>query len=68
MTNEPISRTWSKILIANAAPSLGSVPAPNSSNNTKLFYQSRKISTIFFMCEENVDNDCSMDCSSPISQ
>ena len=25
------------------------------------------ISTMFFMCEEKVDRDCSMDCSSPIS-
>ncbi len=54
--------------MASAAPSVGSVPAPSSSNSTSdcgvtLF----NISTMLVMWEEKVDSDCSMDCSSPIS-
>ena len=56
------------IEMASAAPSVGSVPAPNSSNRTRLFgFKLEIILTIFFMCEENVDKDCSMLCSSPMS-
>ena len=54
--------------IARAAPSSGSVPAPSSSKRqsdslSHLF----NISTIFAICEEKVDRDCSMLCSSPMS-
>ena len=54
--------------MASAAPSCGSVPAPNSSNKTKLSKSAfSKISTMFTICEENVLKLCSIDCSSPIS-
>ena len=54
--------------MASAAPSVGSVPAPSSSNKTRerSFTFSRK-ETILVMCEEKVLKDCSMLCSSPIS-
>jgi len=53
---------------ANAEPSCGSVPAPSSSNSTKLRWFARlRMRTICIMCPENVERDCSMDCSSPIS-
>ena len=54
--------------IARAAPSTGSVPAPNSSNITKESQvTSFNIETVFVICDENVDKLCSILCSSPIS-
>ena len=54
--------------MARAAPSVGSVPAPNSSNNTReLFVILSSILTIFVICDENVLRLCSILCSSPIS-
>ena len=65
-----IPRSWSldKIEIASAAPSVGSVPAHNSSNKTKDFSLACfKIDTIFVIWEEKVLKFCSILCSSPIS-
>ena len=57
------------MLTASAAPSPGSVPAPNSSNKTNdLSVILSRISMIVLMCPEKVDKLCSMLCSSPISQ
>ena len=54
--------------MASAAPSVGSVPAPNSSNRHKEFSSAFcKIETIVVMWEEKVLKDCSILCSSPIS-
>ena len=64
----PFKRRFSSIATARAAPSTGSVPAPSSSISTRLSLSAVfKISEIFVMCEENVESDCSMLCSSPIS-
>ena len=57
-----------RFITPGAAPSAGSVPAQSSSNSTRLsLSQTLRISTIFFVCDENVESDCSMDCSSPMS-
>ncbi len=54
--------------IPNAAPSLGSVPVPISSINTKVLLEDLlTMSTKDFIWPENVDNDCSILCESPIS-
>ena len=54
--------------IAKAAPSIGSVPAPNSSSNTRLLSSACSIIRIILVIwEEKVDRDCSILCSSPIS-
>ena len=57
-----------KIEIAKAAPSVGSVPAHNSSININVSLFARfEIEITFFMCEEKVDKLCRILCSSPIS-
>ena len=57
-----------RIARARAAPSCGSVPAPSSSNSTRVFSSARRrMRTMLRICPEKVDSDCSMDCSSPIS-
>src|SRR5699024_7045783 len=49
--------------------SLGSVPDPRSSIKINESLSACSIIlTIFFICDEKVDRDCSIDCSSPISQ
>ncbi len=54
--------------MAKAAPSEGSVPAPNSSIKTKVLLSAwAKILTILVIWEEKVLRDCSILCSSPIS-
>ena len=55
--------------MASAAPSVGSVPAPSSSNSASELGRDRypECATMLVMCEENVESDCSMDCSSPMS-
>ena len=54
--------------VARAAPSTGSVPAPSSSNSTRLWLSAaRKMRMILVMWAEKVDRDCSMLCSSPMS-
>ena len=54
--------------IARAAPSVGSVPAHNSSKRTRLLESAfLRIYTIFFIWDEKVERLCSMLCSSPIS-
>ena len=54
--------------IASAAPSVGSVPAPNSSKRASVLLSTFfRILTIFTICDENVERLCSIDCSSPIS-
>ena len=54
--------------IARAAPSVGSVPAPNSSNRHREWLSAwSKIETIFVMWAEKVLRLCSILCSSPIS-
>ena len=71
VTNDfaPKDKTRSEMLTASAAPSPGSVPAPNSSNKTNdLFVILSRISIMFLMCPENVERLCSMLCSSPISE
>ena len=56
------------IAIAKAAPSIGSVPLPNSSINTSdLLLACSIISFILLTCPENEDKFCSRLCSSPIS-
>ena len=63
-----ISSRWFSIDMASAAPSVGSVPAPSSSNSASdRGVTLRSISTMLVMWEEKVDSDCSMDCSSPMS-
>ena len=65
----PTEIILSLMLTASAAPSPGSVPAPNSSNKTNdLSVILSRISMIVLMCPEKVDKLCSMLCSSPISQ
>ena len=67
-TVAPVPMRYSRIARPNAAPSWGSVPAPSSSRITRVSGSaSRRISTMFTMCEEKVESDCSIDCSSPIS-
>ena len=54
--------------MASAAPSVGSVPAPSSSNRAKereLTWP--RMSTMLVIWEEKVERLCSMDCSSPMS-
>ncbi len=64
----PLPRSSSKIAVASAAPSTGSVPAPSSSKSTRLFSSASEIIfIIFFICAEKVESDCSMLCSSPMS-
>ena len=64
----PLSFRVSIIAVARAAPSVGSVPAPNSSNKTKeSLSASLIIPTILVKWDENVDKLCSILCSSPIS-
>ncbi len=64
----PLRRNASNTATASAAPSTGSVPAPNSSIKISVRSSaSRSIETIFVMCAENVDSDCSILCSSPMS-
>ena len=54
--------------IARAAPSVGSVPAPISSNNIRLLLSAFfRISTVLVICELKVLRLCSILCSSPIS-
>ena len=54
--------------IASAAPSVGSVPAPSSSNNTSDWSSTFfKKETMFVIWEEKVLKLCSILCSSPIS-
>ena len=56
------------IATASALPSAGSVPAPSSSRSKSVSGVISFINdTMFLRCPENVDKDCSMDCSSPIS-
>ena len=56
------------MLIASAAPSTGSVPAPSSSMSTSERSSAESsMPTIFFIWLEKVERDCSMLCSSPIS-
>ena len=56
------------IAIARAAPSVGSVPAPNSSKSTSECSSTCfKNDTIFVIWEEKVLRLCSILCSSPIS-
>ena len=65
---QPLECKLFKILIAKLAPSIGSVPEPSSSSNTKLFEVDEfKMSIILDMCEENVLKDSIILCSSPIS-
>ena len=63
-----LSWRYFKILIARLAPSIGSVPEPNSSNNIKLdgvkFFS---ISTIVEIWAEKVLKDSWILCLSPIS-
>ena len=64
----PKSFTYCKTAVASAAPSVGSVPAPSSSNSTSEFgVNCFKMFTILVICDENVLKLCSMLCSSPIS-
>ena len=64
----PIFFKNDKMEIPRAAPSTGSVPAPNSSNKTREFSSaSFKIFTVFTMCAEKVLRLCSILCSSPMS-
>ena len=59
---------WLNMLMARAAPSVGSVPAPSSSNSARERGVTLcNISTMFVMWLEKVDRDCSMLCSSPMS-
>ena len=54
--------------MASAAPSTGSVPEPSSSISTSEFgVICVSIEEMFAMCAENVESDCSIDCSSPMS-
>ena len=63
-----ISNRWFSMAMASAAPSVGSVPAPSSSNSARdLGVTFFRMSTMLVMWEEKVDSDCSMDCSSPMS-
>ena len=56
------------MLIANAAPSIGSVPEPNSSTNTKEFsLQLSIIFTILDICDEKVLSESAILWLSPIS-
>ena len=56
------------MLIAKLAPSIGSVPEPNSSSKIRLFDVAKlMIFTILLMCAEKVLNDSLILCSSPIS-
>ena len=65
---QPLECKLFKILIAKLAPSIGSVPEPNSSNRIKLFeVDELRISTMLDMCEEKVLKDSIILCSSPIS-
>ena len=64
----PHLRACSMMAMASAAPSAGSVPAPSSSNSSSdRSSHSLSMRTVFVMCAENVDSDCSMLCSSPMS-
>ena len=64
----PFLRKASNTATASAAPSTGSVPAPNSSINTSVLSSaSRSTETILVICAEKVESDCSMLCSSPMS-
>ena len=57
-----------RMLWARAAPSVGSVPAPSSSNSTRSRgLTSCIISTMFVIWPEKVLRLCSMLCSSPMS-
>ena len=54
--------------VARAAPSVGSVPAPSSSRSTRLLLShTLNISIMLVIWAENVESDCSMLCSSPMS-
>ena len=58
----------SRMDMASAAPSVGSVPAPSSSNSTmERAVTFSRMRTMLVMWDEKVDRDCSMDCSSPMS-
>ena len=59
---------YSSMLSARLAPSIGSVPEPNSSTSTKLFeVASFKIFIIWVIWDENVLKDSRILCSSPMS-
>ena len=61
---------WRKVrtATARAAPSVGSVPAPSSSNrHRELESASFRIETMFVIWAEKVLRLCSMLCSSPMS-
>ena len=58
----------SSIAVPMAPPSTGSVPAPSSSIRTRLVSPASSIiALIFFIWPENVERDCSIDPSSPMS-
>ena len=60
---------YSIMLLASAAPSSGSVPAPSSSNKTRSFFVTFSIIwAIFLMWAENVDNDRVISWCSSISE
>ena len=64
----PYSFRCDRMEIASAAPSVGSVPAHNSSNSTRERSPAwLKIRIMLVIWEEKVLSDCSMLCSSPIS-
>ena len=65
---QPVSSRRSMIAWASAEPSSGSVPAPSSSRSTRLFGPAdARMPMMFVMWLLNVDSDCSMLCSSPMS-
>ena len=64
----PIASKCERIAFASAAPSTGSVPAPNSSSSTsEPPVALSRIEMMLPTCELNVESDCSIDCSSPMS-
>ena len=65
---QPIRSRYVRIDCASAEPSTGSVPAASSSSSTsERCVDARRIEMMLPMCELNVDSDCSIDCSSPMS-
>ena len=68
MVRMPCLWRCSRMAMARAAPSVGSVPAPSSSKSTRLSgVICFKKDTMFVMWEEKVLRLCSMLCSSPMS-
>ena len=64
----PSAASRISIAFASAAPSIGSVPAQSSSKSTSESSSACSVTDIMLtICDENVESDCSMLCSSPIS-